>query len=61
MRYLLDSCTWIFLLTGSSKLKVQQKQIILDSDNTLYLDDAGIDTYIVIARQPELEPFNLTQ
>ena len=37
MRYLLDSCTWIFLLTGDSKLKQQQKQAILDNQNTIYI------------------------
>lgn len=37
VRYLLDTCTWIFLLTDSPKLKQQQKQLILDPQNTKYL------------------------
>ncbi len=37
MRYLLDTCTWIFLLTDSSKLTIQQKEAILSPDNTIYL------------------------
>ena len=37
MGYLLDTCTWIFLLTDSSKLTIQQKQAILSPDNTIYL------------------------
>ena len=37
MRYLLDTCTWIFLLTDSSKLSDRQKEAILSPDNTIYL------------------------
>ena len=37
MRYLLDTCSWIFLLTDSSKLNERQKEAILSSNNTIYL------------------------
>ena len=37
MRYLLDTCTWIFLLTDSSKLSDRQKEAILSPSNTIYL------------------------
>ncbi len=42
MGYLLDSCTWIFLLTGDARLKKQQKQVILDSKNTIYISVVSV-------------------
>ncbi len=42
MRYLLDSCTWIFLLTGDSRLKQQQQQVILDKKNTIYISVVSV-------------------
>lgn len=40
-RYLLDTCTWIFLLTGDIRLKKQQ-QIIFDSQNTIYISVVSV-------------------
>ena len=42
MRYLLDTCTWIFLLNGDRKLKEQQKQIILDPQNNIYISVVSV-------------------
>lgn len=42
MRYLLDTCTWIFLLTGDRELKEQQKQIILDPQNNIYISVVSV-------------------
>ncbi|MGL6340534.1 MAG: type II toxin-antitoxin system VapC family toxin [Waterburya sp.] len=42
MRYLLDSCAWIFLLTGSNKLKSEQRKAILDPENVVYLSVVSI-------------------
>jgi PIN domain nuclease of toxin-antitoxin system len=42
MRYLLDSCTWIFLLTGNNKLTIEQRTAILDVDNVIYLSVVSI-------------------
>jgi PIN domain nuclease of toxin-antitoxin system len=41
-RYLLDTCTWIFLLTGDIKLKKQQQQIIIDPQNTIYISVVSV-------------------
>lgn len=37
MRYLLDTCAWIFLLTDSDQLSEKQKEAILNPNNTIYL------------------------
>ena len=37
MRYLLDTCAWIFLLTDSEQLSNEQKKAILDPNNTIYI------------------------
>lgn len=37
MRYLLDTCAWIFLLTDSNQLSKEQKEAILNPNNTIYL------------------------
>lgn len=37
MRYLLDTCAWIFLLTDPNRLSNQQQTAILDSQNKIYL------------------------
>ncbi len=37
MRYLLDTCAWIFLLTDDDELSDRQKEVILNPDNTIYL------------------------
>ena len=37
MRYLLDTCAWIFLLTDPKRLSKQQQKAILDSQNQIYL------------------------
>ena len=37
MRYLLDTCSWIFLLTDSSKLNERQQEAILSPENAIYL------------------------
>ena len=37
MRYLLDTCAWIYLLTGNNKLNERQKSAILHPDNTIYI------------------------
>lgn len=37
MRYLLDTCAWIFLLTNPDRLSKQQQEAILDSQNKIYL------------------------
>ncbi|MEM8722001.1 MAG: type II toxin-antitoxin system VapC family toxin [Cyanobacteria bacterium P01_G01_bin.39] len=37
MRYLLDTCTWIFLLTDPNKLSNSQQQAIIDPQNKIYL------------------------
>ncbi len=37
MRYLLDTCAWIFILSGNDRLTENQKKAIFDSDNTIYL------------------------
>ena len=42
MRYLLDSCTWIFLLTGDIRLKKQQKKAILDTQNIIYISVVSV-------------------
>ena len=42
MRYLLDSCTWIFLLTGDTRLKKNQKKVILDTQNTIYISVVSV-------------------
>ncbi|MGF1539966.1 MAG: type II toxin-antitoxin system VapC family toxin [Pleurocapsa sp.] len=42
MRYLLDSCAWIFLLTGNNKLNEQQKVAILNPDNVIYISVVSV-------------------
>lgn len=37
MRYLLDTCAWIFLLTNNSQLTKGQKEVILNPEHTIYL------------------------
>lgn len=37
MKCLLDTCAWIFLLTNDEELSNRQKEVILDSSNTMYL------------------------
>ena len=37
MRYLLDTCAWIYLLTNDDKLTEQQKEAILNPEHTIYL------------------------
>lgn len=37
MKCLLDTCAWIFLLTNDEELSDRQKEVILDSSNTMYL------------------------
>ena len=37
MRYLLDTCAWIFLLTDSEQLSDAQKEAILNPNHTIYL------------------------
>lgn len=37
MRYLLDTCAWIFLLTEPNRLSKQQQEAILEPQNTIYL------------------------
>lgn len=37
MKCLLDTCAWIFLLTNDKELSNRQKEVILDSSNTIYL------------------------
>ncbi len=37
MRYLLDTCAWIFLLTDDDELSDRQKEVILNPDHTIYL------------------------
>ncbi|MGF1587687.1 MAG: type II toxin-antitoxin system VapC family toxin [Pleurocapsa sp.] len=37
MRYWLDTCAWIFILSGNDRLTENQKKAIFDSDNTIYL------------------------
>lgn len=37
MRYLLDTCTWIFLLNNDTRINEQQKQIVRDSQNNIYI------------------------
>jgi PIN domain nuclease of toxin-antitoxin system len=37
MKCLLDTCAWIFLLTNDEGLSDRQKEVILDSSNTIYL------------------------
>jgi PIN domain nuclease of toxin-antitoxin system len=37
MKCLLDTCAWIFLLTNDEQLSDRQKEVILDSSNTMYL------------------------
>lgn len=37
MRYLLDTCAWIFILTGNDRLSQNQKEAVLDSNSTIYL------------------------
>ena len=37
MRYLLDSCAWIFILTGSDRLSKNQQKAIFDRNNTIYI------------------------
>lgn len=42
MRYLLDSCIWIFLLTGDTRLRNSQKKVILDTQNTIYISVVSV-------------------
>ena len=42
MRYLLDSCIWVFLLNNDSRLKQQQKNVILDTQNTIYISVVSV-------------------
>ena len=42
MRYLLDTCAWIFLLTDSGKLSKQQTEAILNFNNTIYLSVVSV-------------------
>lgn len=42
MRYLLDSCIWIFLLNNDPRLKQQQKETILDTHNTIYISVVSV-------------------
>ena len=37
MRYLLDTCAWIYLLGSNNKLNERQKSAILHPDNTIYI------------------------
>ncbi|MDJ0904183.1 MAG: type II toxin-antitoxin system VapC family toxin [Xenococcus sp. MO_188.B8] len=37
MRYLLDTCAWIYLLTNDDKLTEQQKEAMLNPEHTIYL------------------------
>ena len=37
MRYLLDTCAWIFILTANDRFSAEQKKVIFDLDNTLYI------------------------
>ena len=37
MRYLLDTCAWIFILTGNDKLSKNQQEAILDQNSTIYI------------------------
>ena len=37
MRYLLDTCAWIFLLTEPNRLSKQQQEAILEPQNKIYL------------------------
>ncbi|MGK7898883.1 MAG: type II toxin-antitoxin system VapC family toxin [Xenococcus sp. (in: cyanobacteria)] len=42
MRYLLDSCIWIFLLKNDVKLKQKQKSAILNTQNTIYISVVSV-------------------
>ena len=42
MRYLLDSCIWIFLLTNDGRLKQQQRNVILDTQTTIYISVVSV-------------------
>lgn len=37
MRYLLDTCAWIFILTSNDRLNKNQQEAILNPDNTIYI------------------------
>ena len=37
MRYLLDTCAWLFLLTGNERLNSNQKAAILNPENVIYI------------------------
>ena len=42
MRYLLDTCAWIFLLTVPDRLSKQQQEAISDSQNQIYLSVVSV-------------------
>ena len=42
MHYLLDTCAWIFLLIGNEKLTDNQRQAILNPENTIYISVVSV-------------------
>jgi len=42
MRYLLDTCAWIFILTANDRLSENQKKAIFAPDNTIYISVVSV-------------------
>jgi PIN domain nuclease of toxin-antitoxin system len=55
MKYLLDTCAWIFILTGNDRLNKNQQKAIFNPNNTIYISVVSAWEMIVKLSKGKLE------